>query len=178
MPPPRLRLQFQPLQQCTIRGCTARVMYAPTVSPFYREFEAVQSPLNPSHAKICDRLAIAPPDALRWHVSANSSAKLLPKGFMRSAVTRRWKHAFREALKQQGYTVDGYQRETGKRGLSGTVELSTGSGGIALDVSMEALIQQCKKVVSFIEITSKPARIGEAPATTSHALTLAAETGA
>ncbi len=150
---PRL---WSKLQQTRIPGCAAQVKYSNGVAPFFRELNDSKLPTMPLYAKIVETLSTMPQDTLRWHVTTDPSRKQLPKKVLRSFLTRRWNCAFLRALQDKGYTREGRQCETGRKGIVGTLELAI-YGGTGFDTKMIDLVRQCKAVVTHIE-SRKPVR--------------------
>ncbi|RMZ86048.1 hypothetical protein DV737_g145, partial [Chaetothyriales sp. CBS 132003] len=148
--PPRWG-QLKPLK---VKGCAIQVLYSNKVAPFFREMDRLSYPNAALHAKTVDQLSNTPEDILRWNVSTDPSRKSLPRSVLRSALGRRWKQAFHEALRANGYTWHGQHRATLKRGLVGTIELAV-HGGVGLNSSMWNLVGQCKQVVRAIK-TQQP----------------------
>ncbi|RMZ87333.1 hypothetical protein DV736_g5443, partial [Chaetothyriales sp. CBS 134916] len=138
------------LKQLKVKGCSIQVLYSNRVAPFFREMDRISYPNAALHAKTVDELSNTPEDILRWNVSTDPSRKSLPRSVLRSALGRRWKHAFHEALRANGYTWHGRQRATLKQGLVGTMELAV-HGGVGLGTSMQNLVGQCKRVVRAIK---------------------------
>ncbi|RMZ83751.1 hypothetical protein DV738_g870, partial [Chaetothyriales sp. CBS 135597] len=138
------------LKSVKIKGCSIQVLYSNRVAPFFREMDRLAYQNAALHAKTIDELSNTPEDVLRWNVSTDPSRKSLPKSVLRTALGRRWRHAFHEALRANGYTWDGRQRSTLNRGLVGTLELAI-HGGVGLSSSMRNLVGQCKQVVRAIK---------------------------
>ena len=147
----QIRVQpWKPLFPVKVPGCRVLVNYTNDNSPFRRQTEAAEYADHGSHAKIEDLLANTPRGILRWKIVTDSSARLLSKGILRSYLRNRWKHGFKQALRDKGYTVEGRHRLTGRSGVSGTLELAiVNAEGFKSPIG--DMVSQCRSVIEFLE---------------------------
>jgi hypothetical protein len=104
--------------------------YSNYKAPFQDELRGICSRYVALHARDKSVFDDIPEDSLRWRVSSRTSATTVPNVVIRTHLRRRWKNAFADVLKKQGYELDGRQVVDGKKvlGLRGTLEITIYNG--------------------------------------------------
>ena len=148
-------MPYPDLRPLRIQGVTLfKVNYVPQFAPFRKDLEVLTSRFNVLHPKFQDVYASLPKDTLRWVTITAMSAKVLGKSVVREHLRRRWREAFREALKRRGFSNNGKvlphapDAET-KKPLYGTMEVHI-YAGLGLNAKFPVLVQQAGTAIDAI----------------------------
>ena len=104
--------------------------YSNYKAPFQDEQRGISSRYVALHARDKSVFDEIPEDSLRWRVSSRTSASTVPTVVIRTHLRRRWKNAFADVLRKQGYELDGRQVVDGQKvpGLRGTLDVTIHNG--------------------------------------------------
>ena len=132
-----------------------RVHYSPFFAPFKSDLDVLTNPRAANYPKYRDKYERLPQDTLRWQVITSTSVKKLPYTVLRERLRRRYKEAFREALKTKGFDKDGKVLDhsfegSNARSLYGTLEVHI-HGGLGFHLKMPVLVRQATLVVEMIQ---------------------------
>jgi hypothetical protein len=148
-------MPYPELQPLRVLGLTlARIHYSPQFAPYKRDLEVLTNPHNVIHYKIRDRYAQLPKDTLRWQVFTGMSVKVLDKAVTREHLRRRYKEAFREALRNRGFDRDGklldeMPRSLNAQPLFGTFEVHV-HAGLGFHLKFPVLVLQAGLAVDAV----------------------------
>ncbi|EXJ86345.1 hypothetical protein A1O3_03296 [Capronia epimyces CBS 606.96] len=153
-------LVLAPLRTPSIHGLKAR--FAPFHAPNTPDSRIINDRFNPRRFKLLAKYSKVAPDTLKWTVISSVSTKTIPMAVMRNRMKRRWANAFADALRSNGYHVNGRSLDGPKDGkgyrvgLYGTVEIHAyAKSGLTLEyadlvssstILVRALQQQVQKV--------------------------------
>lgn len=117
----------------TVKIPDLKLRFSPDVVPMYREAEIIGSKFHPRRPKYVALIANTPPDILRWTVSTDLCAKVLPLSTQRYRLRRRWTGAIITALRERGLDSKGRmlmqdEREKSEPKLRGTLEITVYAG--------------------------------------------------
>lgn len=104
--------------------------YSNYKASFQDEERGISSRYVALHARDKSVFNEIPEDSLRWRVSSRTSATTVPSVVIRTRLRRRWKNAFADVLRKQGYALDGRRVVDGQNvpGLRGTLNVTIHNG--------------------------------------------------
>lgn len=133
--------------------------YSNYKAAFQDEERGINSRFAALHARDKDVFRKIPEDTLRWRVSSRTTASSVPMVVMRTHLRRRWKNAFVDVLRKNGYEQDGRKIIDGRRvpGLRGTLD-ATIHNGQGLTKSYADLLKNAQTIITALEKLQLPAR--------------------
>lgn len=131
-----------------------QVKYSPDKVPLYREAEIIGNRFHPRRPKYVALIQNTPSDILRWSVSTDISAKVLPLSTQRNRLRRRWAGAITTALHERGLDSHGKRLPQGREVegrplLAGTMEITV-HAGYGFDESADVLAKKSGEVVDAL----------------------------
>ena len=134
-----------------------KVYYSPFFAPFKSDLDILTNPRAAVYPKYKDKYERLPQDTLRWQIVTATSAKKLDYTVLRERLRRRYKEAFREALKRKGFDKDGKvftdrssDGGSNARSLYGTLEVHV-HGGLGFHLKMPVLVQHATRVIELVQ---------------------------
>ena len=128
--------------------------------PFQDEQRGIASRFVALHARDSSVFENIPEDILRWRVSSRTSASTVPNVVIRTHLRRRWKNAFADVLRKQGYELDGRKVVDGQKmpGIRGTLDVTIYDGR-GLTKPYANLIKDAHTTIAALEKLQLPLSI-------------------